>query len=116
MIALDDLTAVSDAPSPPIDAVTDPLTMVIFGGTGDLARRKLLPALFRLCLDGRLPSSFSVVGVARRDQSDTRVGRPYGRPLHLTGHLLLTRKPLRHLLPMFTSIKLNFRIRKRMST
>lgn len=47
-----------------------PLAAVIFGGTGDLARRKLLPALYRLYRQGLLPPEFAIVGVARDDLSD----------------------------------------------
>jgi glucose-6-phosphate 1-dehydrogenase len=43
----------------------DPCTLIIFGITGDLARRKLIPALYNLALDGRLPSSLAIVGLAR---------------------------------------------------
>jgi glucose-6-phosphate 1-dehydrogenase len=43
-----------------------PCTMVIFGASGDLTRRKLVPALYNLALDGLLPERFAVVGVARR--------------------------------------------------
>ncbi|HEV8661757.1 MAG TPA: glucose-6-phosphate dehydrogenase [Candidatus Methylomirabilis sp.] len=39
--------------------------MVIFGASGDLARRKLVPALYSLARDHRLPAAFSVVGMAR---------------------------------------------------
>ncbi len=45
-------------------------TIVIMGVTGDLARRKLLPALFQLGCKGRLPKGLRVVGFARRDYSD----------------------------------------------
>ena len=45
-------------------------TIVIMGVTGDLARRKLLPALFQLGCKGRLPEGLRVVGFARRDYSD----------------------------------------------
>ena len=45
-------------------------SIVIFGGTGDLAQRKLLPALFQLACKGRLPESIRIVGVARGEQSD----------------------------------------------
>ncbi len=41
--------------------------LVIFGLSGDLARKKLLPALYRLAVDGRLPEHFRIVGVSRRD-------------------------------------------------
>jgi glucose-6-phosphate 1-dehydrogenase len=47
-----------------------PLAMIIFGGTGDLARRKLLPALFELFRQNLLPEGFALVGVARDDHAD----------------------------------------------
>jgi glucose-6-phosphate 1-dehydrogenase len=45
---------------------TQPVIMVIFGASGDLTKRKLLPALFRLDQSGFLPEAFEIVGVARR--------------------------------------------------
>ncbi len=45
-------------------------TLVIFGATGDLTQRKLLPALFDLFCDHKLPAQFSVVGFARREKAD----------------------------------------------
>ena len=47
-----------------------PTTLVIFGATGDLARRKLLPALYNLAHEGALPELFNLIGVSRRDISD----------------------------------------------
>jgi glucose-6-phosphate 1-dehydrogenase len=47
-----------------------PCVMVIFGATGDLTHRKLMPALYNLALEQPLPAEFSVVGVARRPFSD----------------------------------------------
>ena len=47
-----------------------PCSLVIFGGAGDLARRKLLPALYNLRLDGILPTNFAVVGFARTEHDD----------------------------------------------
>ncbi|MEI6913956.1 MAG: glucose-6-phosphate dehydrogenase, partial [Armatimonadota bacterium] len=52
------------------DRVADPCAFVIFGATGDLTRRKLIPALFSLFLEGLLPSNFSIIGFARRDWTD----------------------------------------------
>jgi glucose-6-phosphate 1-dehydrogenase len=46
-----------------------PTTLVIFGATGDLARRKLLPALYNLAHDGALPERFHLVGIARREKA-----------------------------------------------
>lgn len=54
----------------PREKVIDPCVMVIFGGTGDLAHRKLLPALYRLFLDGLLPRSFAIVSYASPDMTD----------------------------------------------
>jgi glucose-6-phosphate 1-dehydrogenase len=54
--------------TPPI--ATDPVTLVIFGGAGDLAHRKLLPALYNLHVDGLLPPRFAAVGVGRSDLTD----------------------------------------------
>ena len=48
----------------------EPCSVVIFGATGDLTRRKLMPALYRLAQNGLLPGGFSVVGYARRPWSD----------------------------------------------
>jgi glucose-6-phosphate 1-dehydrogenase len=45
----------------------DPNVMVIFGATGDLTRRKLIPALYNLHASRLLPAGFSAVGFARRD-------------------------------------------------
>lgn len=47
-----------------------PCTLVIFGGGGDLSRRKLLPALYNQALDGELPANFAVLGFAFEDMSD----------------------------------------------
>ena len=45
-------------------------TLTIFGVTGDLAHRKLLPALYNLAHEGALPERFNLVGVARREMPD----------------------------------------------
>jgi glucose-6-phosphate 1-dehydrogenase len=47
-----------------------PTTLVVFGVSGDLARRKLLPSLYKLAQSGVLPERFNVVGVSRRSYSD----------------------------------------------
>src|ERR1700710_881165 len=44
----------------------EPCIVVIFGASGDLTKRKLLPALYHLEQAGNLPENFAVVGVARR--------------------------------------------------
>jgi glucose-6-phosphate 1-dehydrogenase len=52
------------------DRLPAPTVLVIFGATGDLTRRKLVPALYNLALARLLPPGFSVLGVARRPWSD----------------------------------------------
>jgi glucose-6-phosphate 1-dehydrogenase len=48
----------------------EPCVLTIFGASGDLTRRKLLPALYSLAVRGLLPEKFAVVGVARTPESD----------------------------------------------
>lgn len=52
------------------DRTGDACALVIFGASGDLTRRKLMPAVYNLSLSRSLPSGFAVVGVARRDKSN----------------------------------------------
>jgi len=47
-----------------------PLIFVIFGASGDLARRKLVPALYDLFKSGLLPDNFALLGVSRSNLSD----------------------------------------------
>ncbi len=47
----------------------DPFDYVVFGGTGDLARRKLLPALYHRDIDGQLPAIGRIIGVSRRGRT-----------------------------------------------
>lgn len=67
--------SVVEAPNPlreglRIKPSLEPCVMVIFGATGDLTHRKLLPALYNLALEHPLPAGFSVVAFARRPYSD----------------------------------------------
>ena len=48
----------------------DPFDLTIFGGTGDLAKRKILPGLFRRHLSGQMPQEAQIIGAARSDLSD----------------------------------------------
>ncbi|MEO1398347.1 MAG: glucose-6-phosphate dehydrogenase [Pseudomonadota bacterium] len=48
----------------------DPFDLVIFGGTGDLARRKIFPGLFRRMTDGQMPVEARLIGAARSDLDD----------------------------------------------
>ena len=48
----------------------DTFDLVIFGGTGDLARRKILPSLFRRYCAGQVPDGSAIIGVARGEMDD----------------------------------------------
>jgi glucose-6-phosphate 1-dehydrogenase len=47
-----------------------PTTLVIFGATGDLSRRKLMPALYNLAHEGSLPERFNLIGSSRSEHAD----------------------------------------------
>ncbi len=53
-----------------LERTPDPCVMVIFGASGDLTRRKLMPALYNLWRERLLPAGFSVVGFSRTDMKD----------------------------------------------
>jgi len=64
----------SQAVNPLREGIADRLspescTLVIFGATGDLTHRKLIPALYNLAAEGALPPAISIVGFARREKS-----------------------------------------------
>ena len=50
--------------------LTEPCSIIIFGASGDLTARKLVPAFYHLCKDKLMPPSFRVVGFARREKTD----------------------------------------------
>src|SRR5712664_848707 len=53
-----------------IEPTPEPTALVIFGASGDLTRRKLLPAIYQLARGQRLPARFNVLGVARTPMTD----------------------------------------------
>jgi glucose-6-phosphate 1-dehydrogenase len=55
--------------------------VVIFGATGDLTHRKLIPALYNLAADGDLPAGLTVVGFARREKTDEQFRTELGEAL-----------------------------------
>ena len=79
----DPSSAVQPAAAP---LLAHPTNLAIFGATGDLATRKLLPALYNLAHDGALPERFNLVGVSRSEMTDeefrklaTQAVRQYSR-------------------------------------
>src|SRR5262245_63394834 len=53
-----------------IEPTPGPTTLVIFGASGDLTKRKLLPAIYNLARGQRLPARFNVIGIGRSHFSD----------------------------------------------
>ena len=64
---LDELLA---SRSEPTRRPVEPCTIVIFGASGDLTARKLIPALYHLALEKQLPTPYRIVGFARREKTD----------------------------------------------
>src|SRR5438552_13421941 len=50
--------------------IVEPCSIVIFGASGDLTSRKLIPALYHLFVAKQLPTPFRIIGLARREKSD----------------------------------------------
>jgi glucose-6-phosphate 1-dehydrogenase len=67
MTTPDVIPEISAPPSP--YQVPQAFSLVIFGASGDLTRRKLFPALYALAHDNLLPERFAVIGFARREKS-----------------------------------------------
>lgn len=55
----------------------EPASIIIFGATGDLARRKLVPALYNLARDNYLPPVYNIVGFARKPRTDEEIRQEY---------------------------------------
>src|SRR3954471_14483108 len=53
-----------------LERVPDPATLVLFGATGDLAHRKVVPALYQLWRTNLLPHEFEILAVGRREYDD----------------------------------------------
>ena len=53
-----------------VERTAPPCVVIIFGASGDLTRRKLVPALFRLAEQRLIPAEFAIVGISRSKMSD----------------------------------------------
>lgn len=51
---------------------SNPAIFIIFGGTGDLSKRKIIPALYNLFLENRLPENFAIIGSSRSKMTDAK--------------------------------------------
>src|SRR5260370_30394541 len=57
-------------PPAPTAVPADPCCFIVFGASGDLAHRLLVPALYNLAVRGLLPEAFAIIGVARAEKSE----------------------------------------------
>ncbi len=90
----------------PRSRVPDPCAVVLFGATGDLMSRKLAPALYRLAIEGQLPSEYAIVGFGRRDWSDDQFREELKKPLSKEG-ARISRRHGPSLPPMWSSTRGN---------
>jgi glucose-6-phosphate 1-dehydrogenase len=83
---------IAETSAPALEApprAIDSCAVVVFGGAGDLARRKLIPALYNLSRDGALPKDFALVGTGRTEMSSEAF-----RALHREATAHFSRTPL----------------------
>src|SRR5471032_3212936 len=80
-------------PDPSCPAVTasapkklPPTAAVIFGATGDLTHRKIIPAFYHLAKNNLLPDDFAIIGFARRPKSDDEFRKDLGEALRQYSH------------------------------
>jgi glucose-6-phosphate 1-dehydrogenase len=82
--------AILDPSCPPLiaseTAKVPPTAAVIFGATGDLTHRKIVPAFYHLAKNNLLPDDFAIIGFARRPKTDEEFRRDLGEALHTFSH------------------------------
>ena len=76
----------------PTPQAADPCVIVIFGASGDLTKRKLIPSLYNLGSYHLLPAHFSIIGVARRPLSDDVFRDQLGKDLAELGTVVVELK------------------------
>src|SRR5512133_2940515 len=70
-----------------LEKTAEPCVMVIFGASGDLTKRKLVPAIFDLEAQGLLPPGFTIVGVGRTGMDDDAFRTYLHEAMERSGHL-----------------------------
>lgn len=81
--------------------------IVIFGVTGDLTRRKLVPAIYELILNNRIPNNLWVIGFARRDWNDETLRNVFFQAISESG-LELARNHFDEIFPNIKYLKSDF--------
>ena len=87
-------TSTPGAPAPRaclLEDPGDPCTIVILGASGDLTKRKLIPALYNLFLEGGLPKAFAVAGGARTEYNSDEFRKELSEAISSAGNLDLSR-------------------------
>lgn len=77
------------------------MTFILFGATGDLAQRKLFPALYNLFLDGKLPATVSIIGLGRKYSSDEAFQSKVEKALYAYSRRSVQPSNLQEFLTMF---------------
>ncbi len=85
-----------------------PTSLIIFGATGDLMAKKIAPAIFYLYEHGKLPASFGVVGVSRREMSDDSFRDLVRGILLKHAHRKVDDRELDRFLDLFTFARVQF--------
>ena len=80
-----------------------PVVMIIFGGSGDLAHRKLYPALFNLYQRGLIHDNFAVIGTARRPWSHEYLREQVSDAVHET-HDEVDENSINHMMSLMLNI------------
>ena len=78
-----------------LERVPDPSAFVLFGATGDLARRKVLPALYQLWRTNLLPHEFRIVAIGRREYDDETFRAEVREALETFSRVALENEPVR---------------------
>ncbi|HVH62384.1 MAG TPA: glucose-6-phosphate dehydrogenase, partial [Candidatus Dormibacteraeota bacterium] len=105
---------VEEAPNPLAEGlhdyrIADPAIMVIFGATGDLSGRKLLPALYNLARQRSLPAGFAVIGAAMDELSDEAFKQHASEKIHQFSRTQpIDDRVLRSFLDGLAYVKVNF--------
>ena len=92
----------------------DPFDLVVFGGTGDLAYRKLFPALFRRFLDGQFSEPTRIIAASRHDYDSEAFRATVAKALHQYSPEATKAETVNAFLAMVDYVSLDIAIRRRM--
>ncbi|KKI90308.1 glucose-6-phosphate dehydrogenase [Bacillus sp. SA1-12] len=85
----------------------DAITFILFGATGDLAQRKIIPALYSLFVEQKLPPAFSFIGTSLTDLSDDEFHQHIRRAIHTFSDETLCDEKMKHFLEIIRYCKVD---------